>query len=351
MPETETAEEISKKPEIRKELERTREKKPAKKVKAGTTDKFWFFTHALLLLGCAVLYYLIGTTLLPLIQSDVDLGRRFLRGIALVVIVLAVAKAVRVYAIGRIEDTVTRFTLRRILLLVAGMLIAVIVVSVVFVNWYGALTALGIGSIIVGLAVQTPMKSFIAWIYILIRQPFRVGDRIKIGDATGDVIDVGYLDTTLWEFGGQYISGDHPSGRVIRFPNEKVLDEIVWNYCWPLFPYIWNEIKFNVAYQSDLKFIAETMQHVVEEEIGEEMMERVSVYRQVLARTPVDELEVRERPRVIFRVDDNTWIDAIVRYLVPPREAGPIKSRLIPKLLTALNTAPQKVMFPKGDGR
>ncbi len=351
MPETETAEEISKKPEVRKELERTGEKKPAKKVKAATTDKFWFVTHALLLLGCAVLYYLIGTKLLPLIQSDVDLGRRFLRGIALVAIVLAVAKAVRVYAIGRIEDTVTRFTLRRILLLVAGMLIAVIVVSVVFVNWYGALTALGIGSIIVGLAVQTPMKSFIAWIYILIRQPFRVGDRIKIGDATGDVIDVGYLDTTLWEFGGQYISGDHPSGRVIRFPNEKVLDEIVWNYSWPLFPYIWNEIKFNVAYQSDLKFIAETMQQVVEEEIGEEMLERVSVYRQVLARTPVDELEVRERPRVIFRVDDNTWIDAIVRYLVPPREAGPIKSRLIPKLLTALNTAPQKVMFPKGDGR
>ncbi len=351
MPETETAEEISKKPEVRKELERTGEKKPAKKVKAATTDKFWFVTHALLLLGCAVLYYLIGTKLLPLIQSDVDLGRRFLRGIALVIIVLAVAKAVRVYAIGRIEDTVTRFTLRRILLLVAGLLIAVIVVSVVFVNWYGALTALGIGSIIVGLAVQTPMKSFIAWIYILIRQPFRVGDRIKIGDATGDVIDVGYLDTTLWEFGGQYISGDHPSGRVIRFPNEKVLDEIVWNYSWPLFPYIWNEIKFNVAYQSDLKFIAETMQQVVEEEIGEEMLERVSVYRQVLARTPVDELEVRERPRVIFRVDDNTWIDAIVRYLVPPREAGPIKSRLIPKLLTALNTAPQKVMFPKGDGR
>jgi hypothetical protein len=40
MPETETAEEISKKPEVRKELERTGEKEPAKKVKAATTDKF-----------------------------------------------------------------------------------------------------------------------------------------------------------------------------------------------------------------------------------------------------------------------------------------------------------------------
>jgi small-conductance mechanosensitive channel len=348
----ETAEQLERQPEVRKELERTgRDKKPAEKVKAAGTDKFWFVTHGILLIGSAVLYYLIGSKLIPLSETEIDFTRRILRGFAVIVIILAAAKAVRVYAIGRIEDAATRFTLQRIQYLIVALLIGVITLSVVFVNWYPALTALGVGSIIIGLAVQTPMKSFIAWIYILVRQPFRVGDRIKIGDATGDVIDVGYLDTTLWEFGGQYISGDHPSGRVIRFPNEKVLDEIVWNYSWPLFPYIWNEIKFQVAYQSDLKFVAETMQRIVQEEIGKEMMERVSVYRDLLARTPVDELEVREHPRVIFRVDEVTWIDAIVRYLVAPREAGPVKSRLIPKLLAALNAAPEKVMFPVGANR
>jgi hypothetical protein len=93
------------------------------------------------------------------------------------------------------------------------------------------------------------------------------------------------------------------------------------------------------------------MQRIVEEEIGKEMMERVEVYRDLLARTPVDELEVRSRPRVIFRVDEVTWINAIVRYLVSPREAGSIKTRLIPKLLAALNAAPEKVLFPKGDAR
>jgi len=351
MPETETAEEISKKPEVRKELERTTEKSQPKKIKSAATDKFWFVIHALVVVGCAVFYYLVEWKVIPLPQGQQGLSLRVLRGIALVIIILVIAKSVRVYAIGRIEDSATRFTLRRILLLVAGLLVAAIVLSVVFVNWYPALTALGVGSIIVGLAIQTPVKSFIAWIYILVRRPFQVGDRIKIGDATGDVIDVSYLDTTLWEFGGQYISGDHPSGRVIRFPNEKVLEEMVWNYSWPLFPYIWNEIKFNIAYQSDLNFIAETMQRVVEDEIGQDMMRRIAVYRELLAHTPVDELEVRERPRVIFRVDDNTWMDAIVRYLVPPREAGPIKSPLIPKLLAALNAAPEKVMFPKGDAR
>src|SRR5437899_1153954 len=120
MPETETAEEISKKPEVRKELERTGEKAPDKKVKAATSDKFWFFTHGLLLLGCAVLYYLIGSKLIPFSQAQVELSHRLLRGFALVVIVFAIAKSVRVYAIGRIEDSATRFPLRRILLLVAG---------------------------------------------------------------------------------------------------------------------------------------------------------------------------------------------------------------------------------------
>ena len=349
----ETAQQISEKPEVRKELARTagEKKRPDEKVKAGGRDKFWFVTHALLLIGFAGLYFLLGSKLMPLPRSQLDLAHRILRGATVIVIVLAIAKAISVYALGRIEDAPVRFTLRRVEHLLVGLVILLITVSIVFVNWYAALTALGIGSIIIGLAVQTPMKSFIAWIYILVRQPFRVGDRIKIDDATGDVIDVGYLDTTLWEFGGQYISGDHPSGRTIRFPNEKVLDSIVYNYSWPLFPYIWNEIKFQIAYQSDLEFVAKTMQKIVEEELGEEMMERVAVYRDLLARTPVDELEVREHPRVIFRVDEVTWVDAIVRYLVAPREAGSTKSRLIPKLLAALNAAPEKVMFPKGDAR
>src|SRR5256885_7008848 len=143
--------------------------------------------------------------------------------------------------------------------LVVALVIALIAISIVFVNWYAALTALGVGSVIVALAVQTPMKSFIGWIYILVRRPYRVGDRIKIGDATGDVIDVSYLDTTLWEFGGQYLSTDHPSGRLIKFPNSKVLNSTIYNYSWPLFPYVWNEIKFNIAYESDLEFVEKTM--------------------------------------------------------------------------------------------
>lgn len=348
---TETSKEISEKPEVRQELARATGQHAEKEVQKKASQKLSFLPYALLLLGCVVLYFLVGTSLIPLRPPQIDFARRLLRGVALILVVTAVGRATKTLVVGKIEDPVTRFTLQRIQKLIVGMLVAVIAISVLFVNWYAALTALGVGSLVVGLALQTPLKSFIAWIYILVRQPYRVGDRIKIEDATGDVIDVGYLDTTLWEFGGQYLSSDHPSGRIIKFPNEKVLDSIVWNYSWPLFPYIWNEIRFQIAYQSDLKFVAETIERIVEEEIGQEMVERVNVYRGLLASTPVDAVEVRAHPRVFFRVDEVTWVDAIVRYLVAPREAGAVKNRLIPKLLEVLNAAPDKVMFPVGANR
>jgi len=87
------------------------------------------------------------------------------------------------------------------------------------------------------------------------------------------------------------------------------------------------------------------------EEVGEHMMKQIRVFRELLAQTPVDQLEVREEPAVLFRVNSNTWLDAIVRYLVLPREAGRVKSRLIKKLLAELNAAPERVSFPKSNMR
>src|SRR5438876_1589911 len=254
---------------------------------------------------------------------------RLVRGTVMIIVLLGMAKAVSVYAIGSVADASTRFTLKRIVRLIVAVLIAIIALSVFFVNWYTALISVGVLSVIVGLSVQTPMSSFIGWIYILVRRPYRVGDRIEIDDATGDVIDVGYFDTTLWEFGGKYLSTDHPSGRIIKFPNSKVLNTMVFNYSWPLFPYIWNEIKFQIAYESDLEFVAKTMKDVVMQHRGEKMARRVKVFRELLSRTPVDELSVKEYPEVVFRVNDNTWLEAIVRYLVDPKHAGGVKTELI----------------------
>ena len=277
--------------------------------------------------------------------------RRYLFGAGGLIVVLGVAKAIDVYLIERLRNPVSRFNLKRIVHLVVALMVVFIVVSVLFVNWYAAVVSLGLISLILGFALQTPISSFIGWIYLLIRAPYRVGDRVEIGDVRGDVIDVSYLDTTVWEVGGRHLSGDHPSGRIIKFPNSHVFSTPVMNYSWPLFPYIWNEIKFHIAYESDLEFVAATMQTIAEKEVGESMMEKVALFRNLLARTPVDHLNGQERPTVSFRVSENTWLEAAVRYLVDPKEAGQVKTRLTKKLLLELNKVPDRVLFPKSNMR
>ena len=314
-------------------------------------DKVWFGTYIFVLIGLFALYYLLGSNFIPAETRYVPTLRSLVLGAISVVITLAISNSIRVYWINQIDSKAAKYNLTRVLNLLTFLAIVIIGLSLLSANWYTALVSLGVLSLILGFALQTPISSLIGWVYLLIRQPYRVGDRIEIGDARGDVIDVNYLDTTLWEFGGPYLSTQHPSGRIIRFPNSLVLNKTVYNYSWPLFPYIWNEIKFNIAYDSDLEFVAQTMKEVVEEELGEKMMSLVSVYRELLKQTPVDELQIQERPVVHFRPSDNTWLEAIVRYLVHPKESGRVKTRIITKLLEKLNAEPQRVLFPKSNLR
>lgn len=314
-------------------------------------DRLWFVTYLLILLGLGALYYLLGSSLFPTDTQSTAIIRRLLIGVMLLVLVGATAKSIRLYGIDRIESKPARYNLTRVLNLLAFLAVVIIGLSLLSTNWYTGLVSLGILSLILGFALQTPITSLIGWVYLLIRQPYKVGDRIEIGEARGDVIDVSYLDTTLWEFGGPYLSTQHPSGRIIKFPNSLVLSKTVYNYSWPLFPYVWNEIKFQVAYDSDLDFITQTMRQVVEEEIGEEMAGRVRAYRELLKQTPVDELQIHEHPVVHFRVSENTWLEAIVRYVVPPKESGRIKTQLTRKLLDRLNAEPERVLFPKSNLR
>jgi len=349
--ETEHAvEQLKQQDKIQKALKQTSSARPTTR-SVPQRQKVFLGVYILLVLIFGGLYFLLTHHAFSLEPSVHMFLRRACFGAMAIVTVVAAAQSIDVYLVDCVDDRVAQYNVRRILKLLAACLIVIILISVLFVNWYTAVVSLGVFSVIVGLAFQTTFTSFVAWVYILIRAPYRVGDRIKIDDATGDVIDVSYLDTTLWEFGGDLLSTDHPSGRVIRFPNSRVFNSAVYNYSWPVFPYIWNEIKFSVAYESDLEFVAHTMQQVAEEELGEAMLKRVRTFTKLLAETPVDRLEVRERPNVIFRVNSNTWLDAIVRYLVPPRAAGRTKTRLIKKMLARLNEEPNKVMFPKADAR
>jgi small-conductance mechanosensitive channel len=323
--------------------------KPARRLfEVPTLRRSWRSTlvYVVLFVALGGAYYLSHSRIFATGRTYEAYSERLLLGGLLIIALIAAERLIRIFLIGKLSDEVVQYTVAKLLRFAIWLIIVAVSLSALLSNWTTALVSLGLISLVLGLALQGPLTNLFSWFYILIRAPYRIGDRIKLAGASGDVISVGFFDTTLWEFGGEYVTTDHPSGRIIKFPNSLVLSTAVYNYSWPLFPFIWNEIRFYVAYQSDLDFIASTMRAVAAAEIGDEMREHVATYRALLAKTLVDEIEVTDDPLVLFRAGDNGHIEAIVRYLVLPKQAGQIKTALIRKMLEKLNEEPKRVLFP-----
>jgi small-conductance mechanosensitive channel len=85
--------------------------------------------------------------------------------------------------------------LARFLIVLVG---AAIVLSVVWKRDLGGLlAALGVGSIVLGLALQDTLGNVMAGIALLFERPFQTGDWIKIGDCEGEVIEMNWRSVRI----------------------------------------------------------------------------------------------------------------------------------------------------------
>ena len=97
--------------------------------------------------------------------------------------------------------------------------------------------------------LRDPLVNFVGWLFILWRQPFRVGDRIQLGENSGDVIDIALFKFTLMEI-GNWVETDQSTGRIVHIPNSQVFLNAIANYSQG-FKYIWHEIPVLVTFESD----------------------------------------------------------------------------------------------------
>jgi small-conductance mechanosensitive channel len=316
-----------------------------------TYQRIWTWSYVFLALLCLAAYLLLRLHVFEIFGTYLELLKKIALTGFFAFLILTTATWIEQIVANQSHVKSTRYNLIKLIKLVSVAFIGLAGISVFFQNWYTAAVSLGLISLLVGFALQTPITSLIGWLYIVIRAPYHIGDRIQLQEFTGDVVEIGYLDTTLWEFAGDYLTNDLPSGRLIRFPNSLVLQSAVFNYSWIKFPYIWNEIPFHIAYESDLSFVETTLREVTKNVLGPEMAERVQELKALIKKTPIDELEIKEYPFVCFRVNTNTWLEVIVTYLVHPKQATSVRSQILKQVVAALLKEPDRVMFPKSNAR
>lgn len=253
-----------------------------------------------------------------------------------VTVIYLVSRIIEKVVDNRSEIAGIRYNLVRVLRLVTFVLMAIVVASFLFQNLYAAAVSFGLISLVLGFALQAPIASFIGWLYIVFRRPYHVGDRIQLAELRGDVVAIGYLDTTLAECSGSYLGNDRLSGRLIHFPNSVVLKSDVINYAGPFRPFIWNETAVQIAYTSDLAFVESCLLEAANQDFGEH-------YRGTI--------NERTRAAVYFRVNAWSWLEAVVSYPVHPTDTTGRRTRILRHALAALNRAPKRVQFPVGTRR
>ncbi|WP_123533161.1 mechanosensitive ion channel family protein [Halosimplex salinum] len=270
-------------------------------------------------------------------------------GVAVVLATFGSYRVVSGWLLERSASKRRQHDLRNVLRLTFGLAGTVGLLGVVTEQWLGVLFSLGIVGFGITFALQQPLFSLIGWVYIMVNRPYQVGDRVAIEDSKGDVVEVNFLVTTLWEINGELVSSNQPSGRTITLPNSVVLSSHVKNFTQEAFPYVWNEISVEVAYETDLAFARETMVRIADDVVGEEMERNVERYRKRLAETPV-ELEVNSRPTVNVE-QETSWVKLKVRYIVHPRRGQRTKNELYERILAAFNEHPDRVKFPVSRNR
>ena len=229
-----------------------------------------------------------------------------------------------------------RYNLMRIIRFLAMVLSIIVAASFLFQNLYAAAFSFGLISLVLGFALQAPITSFIAWVYLIFRRSYLVGDRIQIKSFRGDVIEISYLETLILECSGDYLGNDRSSGRVIRFPNSLILREEVINYSGPQIPFIWNETPIQVGYTSDLKFVEECLLAAAERDFRER-------YQQLATSS-----KEQWKPAVYYRVNSFAWMEAVISYPVEPNDTTGRRNRILRYALPLLNAEPDKVKFPEG---
>jgi small-conductance mechanosensitive channel len=264
----------------------------------------------------------------PLPATYVDIIIKLILSLLALLITLAVNRGLRNLLKTQVKDPAHVHTLymliRNSVFIVGGF-------AILFI-WLGSgsnfTVAMGILGAGIAFASQEVIGSFAGYVNIVTGNLFRIGDRVRIGNVVGDVLDISILRTTVMEI-GEWVHADQYTGRIVTLANRVVFSDPVFNYT-QHWDYLWDEIVVPVTYNSDWRHA------------GEIMLEHGRAYTdcfQAEAQTGLVDLAqhypVREatvEPTLYIVMTDN-WIELTLRYVVEARERREVKGELHHQLL------------------
>ena len=276
-------------------------------------------------------------------------GQKLLLTLALIVIVV-VLRAVGRGLIGTVTASGDRanrisFWSRQGLALLLAVVSVIGLVSIWFDNPANLTTAVGLVTAGLAFALQKVVTSVAAYFILLRGTNFTVGDRITMGGVRGDVVALGFFQTTIMEMGQPpAVQGADPAiwvmsrqftGRIVTVANSKIFDEPIYNYTRE-FPFIWEEMRLPIAYRDDRSKVEKILLDAARAHAVKPAEQDPGLLRHIQARFGVTAADFE--PRVYWRITDN-WLELTVRFITPDRGVRNIKDAMAREVMAKLDEA------------
>ncbi len=219
----------------------------------------------------------------------------------------------------------------------AAVIMALVILSRIWlIDFGGFATYVGLLSAGVAIALKDPLASLAAWLFILWRRPFEVGDRIQLGEHSGDVVDLRLFQFTLLEI-GNWVQADQTTGRLLYLPNALVFTTPVANYTRG-FRTIWIELPVLVTFESDWKMAEQILAEIVRRQGAKAAEEAGSQLAAAAGRFAL--APGATEPEVYLTVEDSGVL-LTMRTPCDPRRRRAVTQTLWREVLEALDQHPE----------
>ncbi|WP_419698783.1 mechanosensitive ion channel family protein [Mucilaginibacter sp. NFX135] len=151
---------------------------------------------------------------------------------------------------NQVEHKSSKLTLIRLLIVVAGLLLAVTASGIPVDKLTVVLGALSVG---IGLGMQNIVNNFVSGIILIFEKPFQIGDFVELADKKGKIQDIGIRSSKMLT----------PQGGQVIIPNADLISNRFVNWTTGT-AYIKSEILFKVNIAADIALVTKIVREELE---------------------------------------------------------------------------------------
>ena len=187
----------------------------------------------------------------------------------------------------------------------------------------GLMTLISVISAAMTIALRDFILNFFCGVYIKFKKPFKVEDRIQIGDIKGDVMSTSTFSFEILEVSTKEDNGQS-TGIVIHYPNSSIISGPIKNIN-KGFKYIWDEMIIKIEIDCDLANNKKEIYKIVNS------LDTVKNIPRKM-KNQIDDVNTTNRvyfnkfdPVIYTKIVDN-HVELALRFLMHPKKARYIES-------------------------